>query len=809
MGNKPSTQSRVPAHESDVRFADHNQQSDQDFDDTCQHPAKRRRLNSNDGFPLYEDPDGDTPRCLRIDVLKIIHKDSPRVKNGGSNGTGAAIANMRARCKLSIYGHNGDEKVLLHVDSKLCGLRVYRNPTAASTHMARLCDIKAFYIPEDQIYLERNGDDPAFGFADSYSVQIEVESAGDPSWPPRSLFPTTGEEDPSVRNLPPRLWTLSAEIPDIFRMRNRKSAKLKARMQQNRDTPTDYLADIDVRWSTSISSQLTGNQKPKEIMPSITVIDPWAAKKPLSELPVNGTNGINGRPHDPMTNGEAGKTVNWEVNGTSAADAGGELVEGDLTPNRSKRHRTDINYNVRQLLNTALGKSPRKRRRDDDEQHPLLDEHTVTYVLPPETLGPNEEPIRVPCSKLCCLVCGAEHNRISQLRAHFSCHPDYVFNFEQKRGMYVVEVRTLPEFPPKSSPWEVSKLFNLGLPLTQLDLTKYVNGDDSWVKSRLLPNSPDRASKLAPPRLSRSPTKGSQQQQQQQKENSSSATTSTSTRSRAAAAINKPQKKPVFVPTNINRPLYDPLSKVELKPGSEVRYPSLDEGWLITKHADALGEFSDVEPHEKEYMMRWDAYILQKHLCSEQYLPREFRNFVRLNCKWLLEKKHRAEEMGKHMAILLARGYVDDATVLAVMRELNETRKAMGAAGGGVEGEGASGSGSSDAQARGQAEGQEQQQPPGGGKKKSAAGGCAKCGEVVPQPEMMICCNKVCPSSSPFSLSPRPELLTGTKGLQTTHLPPTMRVQPRRGSRTSQEEEVAVFSVRSRRPLGEATAGTS
>ncbi|KAK3392620.1 hypothetical protein B0T20DRAFT_360859 [Sordaria brevicollis] len=750
MGNKPSTQSRVPAHESDVRFVDHNQQSDQDFDDACRHPAKRRRLSSNDSFPLYEDPDGETPRSLRIDVLKIIHKDSPRVKNGGSKGTGAPIASMQARCKLSIYGHNGDEKVLLHADSKLCGLRISKNPTAASTHMARLCDIKAFNIPEDKIYLERNGDDPAFGFADSYSLQIEIESAGDPSWPPSTLFPAQVEEDPSVRTLPPRQWALSADIPDIFRMRNRKSAKLKARMQQSRDTPTDYLADVDVRWSTGISSQLTGNQKPKEIMPSITVIDPWAPKKPLSELPVNGTNGINGRLHDPMTSIEAGKAAHWEDNGTHTTDARGEmvegnltprskrhreLVEGDLTPNRSKRQRTDINYNVRQLLNTQLGRSPRKRQRDGEEQ-PVLDEHTVTYVLPPDTLGPNEEPIQVSCKKLCCLVCGAEHDRISQLRAHFSCHPDYVFNFEQKRGMYVVEVRSLPEFPPKSSssPWDTPKPYNLGLPLKQLDLTKYVNGDDSWVTSRLLPDSPVRASSKpsAPPRLTRSPTKVSQQQQ---KEKSSSA--GTSTRGRAAATTKPPQKKkkPVFVPTNINRPLYDPLSKVELKPGSEVRYPALDEGWLITKHADALGEFSDVEPHEKEYMMKWDAYILQKHLCSEQYLPREFRNFVKINARWLVEKKYRAEEMGKHMAILLARGYVDDATVLAVMRELNESRKAMASAA-------ASGSGSGSAQARGQAEGQEQQ--PEVEKKRIAAGGCAKCGEVVSQPEMMICCNKNC-----------------------------------------------------------------
>ncbi|EAA34215.3 hypothetical protein GE21DRAFT_3024 [Neurospora crassa] len=756
MGNKPSTQSRVPAHESDVRFADHSHKPDQDRDDTCQHPAKRRRLNDNHGFPLYEDPNGNTPRCLRIEVLKIIHKDSPRVKNGVPNGIVAPnvrdTANMRARCKLSIYGHNGDEKVLLHVDSQLCELKVYRNPAAASTHMARLYAIKAFDIPEDKIYMERDGSDPAFGFADSYSVLIEIESAGDPNWPPSSLMPAK-VEDPLVRNLPPRQWALYAQLPDIFHTRNRKTVRLKARVQQSRETPTDFVMDIDVRWQTSISSQLTGNQKPKEIMPSITVIDPWAPKKPLSELPVNGTNGvkgINGHHHDPNTSNEIRKTGNWEVNSTSLADTE-ELAEGDLTPNRSRRHRTEVNYNVRQLWNTAVGKEPRKRRRADDE-HPILDEHTVTYVLPPETPG-NEETLQATCNKLSCLICAAEHDRISQLRAHFSCHPEYEFNFEQKKGMYLVAVHRAPgNTSTTMPPLEASKLFSLGLPVKRLDLSKFVNGDDSWVKSRLLPDPNDCERPHLP--ASRSPTKGPQQQQQQQQQlqqqqqqhqqhQKEKSIPTTSTRSRAAAAATtKPQKKPVYIPHNINRPIYDPLSKVELAPGSEVRYPPLDEGWLITKHADALGEFSDVEPQEKEYMMQWDAYILQKHLCSEQYLPREFRNFVREKATWLLEKRSRAEELGKHMAVLLARRYVDDATVMAVTKELNEARKAMAAA------ESANGPGAGDAgQASKESEAQEQQQQQqqqSSGRKKSAAGGCARCGEVVPQPEMVICCNKHC-----------------------------------------------------------------
>ena len=765
MGNKPSTQSRVSAHESDVRYVNHSH-LDEDLDDKCQHPAKRRRLDTNDGFPLYEDPNGDAPRCLRIEVLKIIHKDSPRIKNGVPNGMVAPnvrdTVNMRARCKLSIFGHKADDKVLLHVDSQLCELKVYKNPAAASTHMARLYAIKAFDIPEDKIYLERDDNDPAFGFADSYSVLIEIESAGDPNWPPSSLIPTiTGEHDPLARNLPPRQWALSAQLPDIFHTRNRKTARLKARIQQNRETPTDFVMDIDVRWQTSISSQLTGNQKPKEIMPSITVIDPWAPKKPLSELPVNGSNGVNGinGHHGPKINNSPTKLGNLEVNGTSTADGGEELAEGDLTPNRSRRQRTDINYNVRQLWNTAVGKSPRKRKRDDEEQQ--LDEHSVTYVLE----GGEGKPCTV--NNLSCVKCYAEHERISQLRAHFSCHPEYEFKFEQKKGQYMVTVRPVPDYlstilgeQPEEQHPAGKILYSLGLPVKPLDLSRFVDGDDSWVRSRLLPDHggyPKPPPPLIPAHrasASRSPTK--------------SVTTRTGSSTRATSSTTKDNnkstkpihtKKPVHVPLSITRPIYDPLSKAVLPPGSLVTPPPLDEGWLLNKHRDALSEFSDVTPAEKEYMMAWDAYIFPKHMSHELYLPREFRRFVQLKMAWLLEKRERMEELGKHMAVFLARGFLDDGTVDKVVRELSEGRKSMAtstnstASGAAAEGGGAGAAGGTTLQARGQQsqvqQGQEQQ--PGGStarKTKSVAGGCAICGEVVPQPEMMICCNKV---SSPYA----------------------------------------------------------
>src|SRR6187399_1989244 len=105
--------------------------------------------------------------------------------------------------------------------------------------------------------------------------------------------------------------------------------------------------------------------------------------------------------------------------------------------------------------------------------------------------------------------------------------------------------------------------------------------------------------------------------------------------------------KKIVIP-DTKQPLYDPVSKAELEPGSNYRPPAPDETWIIQKHRDTLMDFLDVEPGEKEYMREWDAFILTKHLTSDQYLPRAFLAFVRLRAPWIIARPERAVEFGKH-----------------------------------------------------------------------------------------------------------------------------------------------------------------
>ncbi|KAK5660857.1 hypothetical protein OQA88_12228 [Cercophora sp. LCS_1] len=663
------------------------------LDDQLQRTAKRRRLdNSYDGFPLFEDY-GTSSRALRVEVLKIFHKDSGRFKGAIMSGLinpvqAKDIVHVKARCKLTISGVQGGQSVVLHVDSQVCELQIFKNPAASSSPMVRFPAIKPFIIPEDKIYLERD-DDAVFGLAQSYSVLVELESAGGPNWPPLDLM--SGHQDETVspffsRTQASRQLVLNAAIPDIFHGRHRKEIQLRIKNQSQQDTATNFRMDVDVRWFTCISSQLARRGLDKDVQPSITVFDGNEPLQPLANGVVNGINGANGingvningggidsvSPHEePLPGGENEKPDIVMLNGTPA-ESTETPTEGDLTPGRARRNRQEVNYNVKQMWATAVGKEPRKRRRAEDAENSQLDAHVITYNLPPE---------QVQADRFSCLICGAENENLSQLRAHYLSHPQYEFSFEMKRGGCVVHVKsgafdTIPLRP---------RVYQLGLPVKPLDLDKYLEGDESWVNSRLGPeNGRDVQAKF--PHVKVPQTK--------------------------KIVSRRVSKKKILVP-NIKQPLYDPRSKAQLVPGTEVRQLPIDEDWLIRKHREALTDFEDLEAEEMEFMKEWNGYILRKHISSQQYLPRAFLSFVKEKASWIVAKPSRADEFSRHVGMLLARRVLEESVIVEATQRLNEAR----------------------AFPRPVEEPKEI---------KSSAGGCTDCGKPVGIADMLICGNKQC-----------------------------------------------------------------
>jgi hypothetical protein len=164
-------------------------------------------------------------------------------------------------------------------------------------------------------------------------------------------------------------------------------------------------------------------------------------------------------------------------------------------------------------------------------------------------------------------------------------------------------------------------------------------------------------------------------------------------------------------------PLFDPLSKVQLQPGSVIEPQVVDETWLIQKHRDTLGDFTDVEPHEKEYMKMWDSFILPLHLTSEQYLPRAFLEFVQEKASWLVAVPSRAQEFSKHFQVLYARNAIDEDVIETALEYLDQARE--------------------------QAKTQPVEEQPASPPKRKLRSGCTVCGKTVSYGPAFLACSNV------------------------------------------------------------------
>jgi len=475
-----------------IKFSSPSRQPADNDDDHYHRPAKRRRFFENspepvagadglDGFLLPGDRD-EVEKALRIEVLKIDHKDSSRVKYSGIfNGLIPPqvkdVVDSRARCRVSISCHRNGERTVLHVDSQICTIKTYKNPVGPC-RTSRIYLPQPFHVPQEKILIERDDDD-LFGLADSYTVLVELESAGDPNWPPANLIPPSGDEHIfHNHSTPSRDWVLTASVAEMFN-RNRKAVPLRLKKKRSyQDMPSDYALDVDVRWTSGLSSSRMARRLEKDVLPTITVVNPDddLLRDPPAVNGVATIHDLNGHTNGDLVNGDAGRLANGHVVYEILDDAD-EQAEGELTPSRSRRAKHQINYNLKLLSDQAAGKERRRRRKGGDKsEHP--DDCRITYLLPPEQFSVED---------FSCCLCGAAHQSLSQLRVHVQGHEKYDFDFELRaKGGYQVSVAHNSSRP--ASPIR-SKVYQLGRPLLPFDLEKFVDGDDSWVTSRLGPDN--------------------------------------------------------------------------------------------------------------------------------------------------------------------------------------------------------------------------------------------------------------------------------------------------------------------------------
>lgn len=486
----------VNSLEADAKLA--NGDDDQDV-----RPAKRRRYVDSpdsglgpevDGFVLHEDP-VDSQRAMRVDVLKITHKDdlaSVKPNVVVLNGNVPATHNdtvTRARCKITVTtpGRTPGDMQILHCDSQMCNIRTSFN-LVGNYRMARVYLPEPFLIPEDKIFIERD-DDTVFDFADTYAVRVELESAGDNNWPPLNLTDIVFEDDMVLPRATPRHWSLAAEVSNVLD-RGRRSGVLKLRRGTTSISKTDFVMDIDVRWATSLPGKnLTTDQDMAYLAP--------ISQNELPEAPSILTNGhVNGNHSNlHITNGHLtnGHFANGHL--PLVEEDMDEDVEGELTPSRSLRVRGSKNYNLKDLSAKAQGRQPRKRGKVSDLHKAESDR--ILYRLPKEAVPVKE----VVVGGFSCCVCHATHQSLAQLRAHLLSHAQYKFELSSTPGKpgYQLDVFCVADDSAASLR---PRVYSLGKPTKLFDLERYVDGDDSWVTSRLGPNNEEATQAIVPRKVS-------------------------------------------------------------------------------------------------------------------------------------------------------------------------------------------------------------------------------------------------------------------------------------------------------------------
>ena len=738
-------------------------------------PQKRRRLSASK--PLHDTSvPSETERhsSLRIEIHKLFHKDSKRVRPLQETPPNDEILNTKGKCQITISDVSGGFINIVHRVSQSCDIVSYKNPSGPH-RIIFIKPLKSFVVPEETILINRQ-DDPSHDFSSSYKLDVELSSINDGSWPPlnaQELGFTESQPQPKpLADAGEQKWVLHSEFPQIFG-RCKNPVKLTAGVHPERpECHTDYVMDINLRWATAFkpidktaNSCITAVDPDAEEIYTSDILEPIPDDQLDSVSPlavedgvnvvgdtgetneingvsetegvgeihgINETNGIkevgiaNTHESDGIkeaeianeheTNGikEAGIANEHEMNGIKGAgivnehetngvngihhitpepesepdSANGILdtsvvneyrhlsedlphahsrdhsrdhsqdhsqdhshdledeLEGDQTPNRPLRKRANhVNYNLKKLSAQASGKERKPRAKAGQNAQV---EGRVTY------LPPINDPVHLDSWR--CFSCGCPNDSLDVLRAHlknFHLNYDYALEITSEGPLFrVTRISGLADSPTKT--------LQLGKPTGPFNLKDYNKGNESWITSRLGPDhsEPDVLSpaKATTKKLSDKPAIKPPQPLP------------------AAQTVERRQEKKKVIIPDSSQPLFDPTSKARLKPGDELPKPAVDNKWLLQKHREGIGEFSDVSPEEKEYICRWDAFMLQQNVTSRAYFRRSWLKFVKDNALWLASVGHRMIEFGKHLCVLMAKDVLDDQCVDSAYRLIEDAR---------------------------------------------------------------------------------------------------------------------------------------
>ena len=599
-------------------------------------------------------------KALRLDFLGIFMEDDGAVSEDLDRMGLGGLVNIQCKCIAAIFflSHDKDTRrrgsYTQVCDSIRMGLlKVREGPNGLSRDLLLS---EPFVFPSQDFFVNRRRkiptlrpeDDITVGLADAYRIHITIEPIGyQQYWPP---FHISLSDDLQAGNISKALsdgriirndiqltgTTLLFANPDS----QDKNLNLKLDFKDGRES-IPYFLKVRVSWAV-----------PSHLCTLLTPSKPELQYQPVVQPLASPSN-------------RARKTF----------DAGTRT--GDSRP---QRHRSNIpTYNLKHLSAQAQGKSPRKprsRSRPDDSEPPS-EEISITYAFGSADSADNGIEQQYTILGLKCPFCCCNHRSLDELRFHLqSEHHNYTFSLRRSvpsRVTYFVQIIR------NQSSMSSERTFQMIKPETLFELEAYLEDNKSWPKARE-PRERSHGSKqfvdMAGPESSLSPSPRVSRY--------SSPNTSNSMDDTVETVIEKQQdfksrtSRQVFRVPLTTKPLYDTLTKRVLEPGEEILSSGdeKDERWFHQKHRDIINDFSDVSMEEKDYLTRWNPFIVEHNLSCELYMPEAVSLFVERNKGWFSQRNSRKVQLMKHIETFILRGVVPEDCLhksIAILRA--ESRK--------------------------------------------------------------------------------------------------------------------------------------
>ena len=620
---------------------------------TTHSPARAARL----GKPSKTSINNCLPRStvdfaesMRIDLLQINAEHDEPVPDEAQWGQ---VADINCRCAVAIFYAKNDEKpgdVNPTDFLEICRIPKpckYRVSISTDGEVTREILAEPFVFTPDHFYVTRRTRKPngqwdthseGFGFADKYSIKVFLELKGSSvTWPGMAL------KSPSD----------TKPISDLIKEGNIAYEDVYLYARTNPWLSAEQHSKVDL-----LAMYKTTKQR---ISYSLNMMIRWALPNQLNELALRS-----------VKQASPPKLVQAA---TPAPPKSPQKAEDILSPespgdSRAARRRSNVpTYNLKALSSIAQGRSPRApraHRSRSEQNHPDNGEITVTYCFGKAEAAETGIKRETTIVGLKCPFCHSRNRSLDELRLHLNTdHSAYKFHLRRPnppRVAFFIELAKSSR-PGSFNMPERSRIIQLRRSMTLFDLEKHLSGDESWTKARrgLLHNG-------WPEHLIEKRMVDSSHSSSPHESRHSSPNTSNDTDDLMDVDKYEPRRKErkVHLVPKINKPLFDPVTKRQLKTGEPLPNSDdeTDESWLHQLRRDGINDFTDIPPEEKEYINQFNPYIIDEHLTSMKHLPDAMVRFVEANKSWIAEKVSRRQEFMKQMENFLLKGYVDERGVL-------------------------------------------------------------------------------------------------------------------------------------------------